>query len=425
MALHGLYRCFLNPSGVSYSTSNTVEVESQNAYVNIFRFLSTLTGSGEVSRIAYNIGHVNSGALGNGLDFWGTPNQCGGNAWSVWRFNSGSNRAFDFYVLFQHAGGNQTAALGNTSASYGFIPVADATYPNTYRGMFAYQVVASVNPTTGIASNPWNGTTNNNGADAKGTPTWVTGSVGHDLYVVPANNRERTNKDALAAIYYRGNVATVYRYAFNIHCWTNTNCDGMFFSLYRIDQSTSAGYALGGLEYLKDACYIGTYLPRDILTGSVKAPIVGVGGDSTHSRPFQKNTSAALIRSGACGVALSGSNTFTLYSTPIDGIFSITSNGNPFAINNSFLNTRETYPIYLVVSGTTGGTANTGSIGMVGTLSTNVRMGTSPNSLGYNNQEMFSLLTTIGSQGAYPIVLPWSGSLSFWTATSQTGSLMF
>jgi len=424
MALHGLYRCLLNPSGVSYSTSNIVEVESQNAYVNIFRFLSTLTGSGEVSRIAYNIGHVNSGALGNGLGFWGEANQCGGNAWSVWRFNSGSNRTFDFYILFQHAGGQFTATLGNTSASYGFIPVADSTYPNTYRGMLAYQIAASVDPTTGISSNPWNGTTNNNGTDAKGTPTWVTGSVGHDLFVVPANNNERPNKDSLAAIYYRGNIATAYRYVMNIHSWNDTDLDGMFFSFFREDQFSNNQYSAGGLDYLEHACYIGTYKRRDSLTGSVKAPIVGVGGDSIHSRPLQSNSNPILIRSGAAGIALSSSNVATLYAFPLEGIGGIISIANPMGIDPSFLNKKETHEIFLVATGSTGGSAGTGSVGMVGSLGNNVRIAWSILPLACNQTHMMASLQNSSTVGGV-IVLPWSGSNSFWTATSQSGSILF
>lgn len=424
MALHGLYRCLLNPSGVSYYTSNTVEVESQNAYVNIFRFLSTLTGSGEVSRIAYNIGHVNSGALGNGLGFWGEANQCGGNAWSVWRFNSGSNRTFDFYILFQHAGGNSSATLGNTSASYGFIPTADSTYSSTYRGMLAYQIAASVHPTTGISSNPWNGTTNNDGTDAKGTPTWVTGSVGHDLFVVPAHNNARPNKDSLAAIFYRSNSSSGFRYVMNIHSWNDTDLDGMFFSFFKDMQLSNNQYSAVGQDYLEHACYIGTYKRRDALTGSVKAPIVGAGGESPYNRPFQNSSNATLIRSGAAGIALSSSNVETLYAFPLGGIAGITSIINPMGIDPSFLNKKETHEIFLVATGSTGGSAGTGSIGMVGSLGDNVRIAWSTLPLACNQTHMMAALENFGGVGSV-IVLPWSGSNSFWTATSQSGSILF
>ena len=140
----------------------------------------------------------------------------------------------------------------------------------------------------------------------------------------------------MAAIYYRGNIATPYRYVMNIHSWNDTDLDGMFFSFFREDQFSSNQYSAGGLDYLEHACYIGTYKPRDILTGSVKAPIVGVGGDGTYNRPLQNNN-ALLIRSGAVGIALSSSNVATLYAFPLGGVGGVTSIMNPMGIDPSFL----------------------------------------------------------------------------------------
>jgi hypothetical protein len=423
MALHGLYRCLLNPSGVTYTTAGVLEIESQNAYVNIFRFLSTLTGSGEVTRIAYNIGHVNSGALGNGLGFYGESNQSGGNAWSVWRFNSGSNRPYDYYTLFQHAGGNITNGFGNTSASYGFVDTIN-TYPNTYRGFLGYQLVTSINPSTGLSSNPWNGTTNNDGTDSKGTPTWITGSGGDDLYVIPAHNNARTNKDCSAAVYYRGNVGTAYRYAMNIWSWNNTLCDGLAFSFFRTDSVSNNQYVqVTGIDHLEYFTYIGCYEPRDSLTGSVKAPLVGAGGDNTANRVFQNNN-ALLMKSGSCGIALSSSNVGNLYAGPREGILSINSSNSPTAIECSFLEKKEAYPIWLIVSGATGGAAGTGSVGLVGQI-TNFTMTSMGTPLAYNSENMYAVLGNIGSSIGYPIVLPWSGSQAFFTATSHTGSILF
>jgi hypothetical protein len=290
--------------------------------------------------------------------------------------------------------------------------------------MLAYQIAASVDPTTGISSNPWNGTTNNDGTDAKGTPAWVTGSIGHDLFVVPAHNNSRPNKDSLAAIYHRSNIATPYRYAMNIHSWNDTDLDGMFFSFFREDQLSNNQYYAGGLDYLSYACYIGTYKRRDTLTGSVKAPIVGAGGDAPYNRPFQNSSNATLIRSGAAGIALSSSNVETLYAFPLGGIGGITSIANPMGIDPSFLNKKETHEIFLVATGSTGGAAGTGSIGMVGSLGDNVRIAWSTLPLACNQTHMMAALDGFSGVGNV-IVLPWSGSNSFWTATSQSGSILF
>lgn len=338
-------------------------------YVNIFQFLSTLTGSGEVERIAYNIGHVNSGALGNGLEFYPSDNQCGGNAFSVWRFVSSSARPYDYYMIFQHAGGSATGTnFGNTSASYGTYDTA--FHGATSRGVLAWQIACSYDPVTFVATNPWNGTTNNDGTDSKGTPTWVTGSPGDTLAVLPQHNDNRTNKDHYGMWYFRGNTATPYGGAMDLMLETGTNNDGFYMNYLR---KFSGTYTDTNNSFPDFSGYIGTYLPRSELTGTV-VPLIGFGSTPNAAVNLFVEGSPSYMRSGSVGIWLSSSAQalFNLPLTRNTEIFTPTRNTR---ILNTFLrNAIEKSPIPLVASG-----ANVGlNVGYVGNLSNNIALSYKP-----------------------------------------------
>lgn len=135
------------------------------AFVNLHDFLSSTCAPLGVTRIA-----CSSGSLGLGMSYWDTLSSASNNAWATFRFGSATT---PFYVLIQYT---ESASLG---ASPGNPGLSDAGASDTYR--LAVQV--AMREDGGVA---WNGTTNNNNTDTKGTPVWTAG--GSRLHVFPRSN---------------------------------------------------------------------------------------------------------------------------------------------------------------------------------------------------------------------------------------------
>jgi hypothetical protein len=161
--------------------------------------LATAPGGSYTTRIASYWG---SG--GTGFDRTGGSNPSGENAFGVWRLNTSAART---------GGGS---ALG---AMYIFVAWADVSAPS------GWLINSGTADGVGIVvafledgNSPWNGTTNDNGADTKGTPLWVPG--GSTLHVLErscnaggddATNRENTRP----AIQDKGSAVTTDHH---VHC---------------------------------------------------------------------------------------------------------------------------------------------------------------------------------------------------------------
>jgi hypothetical protein len=170
--------------------------------VSLVKWLDTLSDIG-ITRIASyygaaqtNLGSITSKLTGTGFNYWDLSNSAGTNAWCLYQF---ANATPSFYMLIQWCPGEFFSIPWGTTGA----PAAVYTTAATYGGIgvqFAFR-------TDDVS--PWNGTTNNNGADTKGTPVWSSG-VTNNLYVFPRCNSLKgdyaTKREFLSCFYNRQNL---------------------------------------------------------------------------------------------------------------------------------------------------------------------------------------------------------------------------
>lgn len=128
------------------------------AVKSAFDYLVTL---GTMTGIASN-----DGSGGSGFDFSDGANPSGHDAWVVYRMN---NATIPWYIQMQW---NWASGYGNNGGG----PAS---------GALSFGVAISI-AMASDGSSPWNGTTNFNGADTKGTPVWVPNTG--NLLVWPRSN---------------------------------------------------------------------------------------------------------------------------------------------------------------------------------------------------------------------------------------------
>jgi hypothetical protein len=171
---------------MGYSSNSSSDARSeQEVFVRFSKFLDNATALG-VTRIASCYGLNQSGTLnlgtsppialnGQGLGYWDEANNAGINAFVVYQF---ANATVPFYVLLQWS-------LFDTSSpphNFGTAPGAPGSHPDTSWAGVGIQIALRPDGT-----NPWGGTTRNNGFDVKSNPVWTTGSTG-TLFVWPRCN---------------------------------------------------------------------------------------------------------------------------------------------------------------------------------------------------------------------------------------------
>ena len=141
---------------------------NQEVFTNLYQFMQRMVTATYATLIASQYG---SG--GTGFDFHDGGNPSGENAWAVFRMNTSTERPGGgselgaYYVLIQWA---DTAAFGTAPGDPGKLG------GSTVDGVGV--AVAYLEDGT----SPWNGTTNADGTDSKGTPVWVPG--GSTLHVM-------------------------------------------------------------------------------------------------------------------------------------------------------------------------------------------------------------------------------------------------
>lgn len=171
-----------------FLSSNFKDVRGmQEGFVRLIKFFDNCSSIG-VSRIASNYGlavspyassspSINLNALGFG--YWNDQINAGPNAWAVYKFN---NATVPFYVLIQWG---VAATDSNSGNAFGFAPGNPGTVPGqafTGDGGIGIQVAMRSD-----GGNPWNGTTNNNGADTKGSTVWTAPTI-DKLFIWPRSN---------------------------------------------------------------------------------------------------------------------------------------------------------------------------------------------------------------------------------------------
>lgn len=148
----------------------------QGVFKSCWDHLKYLETLGVTTEIARNDGNAVDGR-GPGTGWWDEPDRFGTNGWSCFRWNSNSNRSWEWYMLIQNCDETGPAAPGDPGYS---VPGTGNT-----RGFHLATAISISGSTT---ENPWGGTTGSLGSDTKGSPVWVTSSVDYKLFVFPDAN---------------------------------------------------------------------------------------------------------------------------------------------------------------------------------------------------------------------------------------------
>lgn len=225
--LVGVVDCYHDSAGIPL-----VADRQKNIFVNLYDFMQRHVTVGNATLHASNYG---AGAAG--FDYHDGANPVGENAWAVFKFlaSASSVRTTDFYVLIQW---NDTAVVGTAPGNPASMENGTADGSGI---MMAYRE---------DGGDPWNGTTNANGADTKGTPVWA----GTGLHVMSKYNEtgaRSTNKEDLTILWDIGNSTTS-----RFHMCGDA--DGMWFAY----DGTGGSNADGDIESIT---YLGVYTPRSDL----------------------------------------------------------------------------------------------------------------------------------------------------------------
>jgi len=240
-----------------YSNTANAWQHTNDMYVNAFKLLNSARSASYVQLIAYSTG-VAGGANVGGTNHYDQPRFTGDGAFSVWKFPSGSisgstsERNVDFYILLQHAG---TTSYGSTPGN----PLAiGAASPTNVVGI---QLAWMANGTS-----PWNGTTNANGADTKGSSVWASGS-----HVLPRSNNaggtHAANKQNCA--YFASAAGGVV--------------GGSRYSFYVMRDSIISVFTPAGAGSGYNVLYAGVYKPLQAFTSSHTLPFAMFGYTGTVS----------------------------------------------------------------------------------------------------------------------------------------------
>lgn len=202
--VRGTIECLLNAN-----QSNAVDNTSYNtsfAFINLYNFF---LNHSNCTIIASNYGNNVSGThgfAGTGFTYnQSTPTTTTSyNAWFVVRMNATALRPYDTWHLFQwggNGGGSSTGQWEPTSWTFGESPgspalICGGNFSSFGGACIAHSCAVGIGGSTGGSTlsntngygSPWNGTTNNNGADTKGSTVWTTPSGGTSFLVYPRSN---------------------------------------------------------------------------------------------------------------------------------------------------------------------------------------------------------------------------------------------
>lgn len=282
-----------------YSGTAVAGKQIANEYFKgFFDLLNAATGSGIVTRIAYNTG--SDAGTGTGTGFHDEANRFGKNAWACYRFNSTATRSWDWYFLIQFS--SQSGNFGDAPGNPGLLN-GDSAAQGANEGAIGIAAAAMVD-NMGAATNPWNGTTGNDGNDSKGDPVWQTGSVGDRLFVLPRSNSpdgdHASSRENMAELY--NSTTTGQTLTFNIV----VSEDGLVFATSN-----------GTIANTWNVGYVGTYQPAGFLSASIPTPLLMVVADQDGAAILPVNTSVG---------ARDGNNTY-------EGGIAVDSDSIAFAID--------------------------------------------------------------------------------------------
>lgn len=135
------------------------------SFVSLHNFLSSTCAPLGVTRIA-----CSTGSSGIGMSYHDTNEYAGNNAWAVFKFG---NALSPFYTLIQYT----------TAPNLGTLPGSPAIGDGNASTNYCVAISVAFNED---GTSPWNGTTNNDGTDTKGSTVWVSGSS--RAHIFPRSN---------------------------------------------------------------------------------------------------------------------------------------------------------------------------------------------------------------------------------------------
>lgn len=241
----------------------------QEQFTNLFRFLNGPLRSGSyVDLVALQYGSNPAGSPAAGSNYHNERNPFGDNAFACFRWRSGSvgadgpsrRRARDFYMLCQWSWGTFGASPGNPGKIYAGSPGLGLAIAWRDDGVSA-----------------WNGTSNADGTDTKGSVVWTSGSS--VVHVLPRSNNAGGSHNLLKenTVGFPQSTTNPTRYHFL------ADRDGL---LIMGDNSDNASY-----DYM---LYVGAYEPissSQFVTssgGNMQMPMVMIGANGAF--PFGIST---------------------------------------------------------------------------------------------------------------------------------------
>lgn len=361
---------------------------NQNLYINVVRFFRYCATNGLCTIIASNYG-----TSGTGEDFHDGANPADDNAFICAAWDAGSGETFYVYVQWADAELlSGTLMLGSTSNDGVGISMA----------------------VRDDGTNPWNGTSNDDGSDTKGTPLWTDG--GSTVRVFPRSNAtggsHSTNKNNMVPI---GNIAStnsIGRFSFV------ATEDGIFFVG---DDTDDANF--------NTTVYVGRYTPRSGLESLITLPYVmissnldqgafGLGAGFPHG-----GTDGNDARNGGI-LVLPINDVMDLTTTvPSGGQQSTFYQPNQIISPNEFEPTP--YSVFAHESGKTAGANGTGAFGLAGFLDIDLVSSVYNSPTNQTNSD-----STLGYVGSTTIAarkwsVNWDGGASPGMGTSRLGRQSF
>lgn len=370
--------------------TNTGANGNQEAFKNLYDFFnSQMVGAGYATRIA-----LQYGSSGTGTDYHDGANPFGENAFALFRMdglNSGNSSSarngstlpdFDYYVLMQWA---DTDSFGTSPGNPGLADAASAIDG----------VAISVAVRTD-GNSPWNGSTNNNGTDTKGSAVWTAGAS--VVHILPISNSftggtHLTNKENM-------------RLLADISSTTRVSMIGTADSFIILVDAGAAG------AYV--AHYFGIYTPRSGLSPSL--PITGVSPSIATGLPWADGTGTTwgtttgggTNEGGVLGTLLTDLMGGVSVGQDVVGVFGLQPN------NELATPEYDAFPIRAIQRGT-------GRTGYVGDLETGLVESVYNVPTNSSNAALSRAYFGSATQGSLHLAVAWGGATSPGTGATRAG----
>ena len=356
---------------------------NQNLYISFVKFIRYCESQGLCTVIASYWG-----TAGTGEDYHDEANPAGENAFICAAWDSG---AHTFYVYAQWA----------DTASFSGVLVAGSAATDGLGIAMAFR---------DDGGNPWNGTSNDDGADTKGSPLWTDGT--DTARVFPRSNAtggsHATNKNNLVQFSDQGGGSQAigrYQFAANadsIVMFGDVNEDSLY----------------------DKALYMGKYTPRTGLESLITLPYVmiedhaGSSGEWGFGVAYGGTAGSASRNGGILVLPVNDVMDFQV-NVPQAGQVSTSFQPNQIISPNEYESTP--YSVFAYESGKTGGTDNTGAFGLAGFIEIELMSAIYNSSTNQKNAAGDYAYFGDTTIAARKWVFPWDGDAPPGSGTSREG----